>query len=194
MAKRSSWRLSEERRLKLQDELGIPLSNAQLRGHPRKGEPSISLLRKRKSFTPEEKYNEVISLVRRNMSATAARKLAEPVAAKRNGKPRGWFKLPADNPVIALRDFIVIPQHAGAQDLKIAWGSVVAFPGAGNRLRYDTTTEHGSSGSPCFTADLDIVGLHHAAEAKHNPTYNQAVPLWLVARDLRQKGVALEAD
>ena len=74
MAKRSSWRLSEERRLKLQDELGIPLSNAQLRGHPRKGEPSISLLRKRKTFTPEEKYNEVVSLVRRNKSATAAQR------------------------------------------------------------------------------------------------------------------------
>lgn len=73
MAKRSSWRLSEERRLKLQDELGIPVSNAQLRGHPRKGEPSISRLRKRKTFTPEEKYNEVVRLVRRNMSATAAR-------------------------------------------------------------------------------------------------------------------------
>jgi hypothetical protein len=74
MAKRSSWRLCEERRLKLQDELGIQISNAQLRGHPRKGEPSISLLRKRKTFTPEEKYNEVVSLVRRNKSATAAQR------------------------------------------------------------------------------------------------------------------------
>jgi len=43
-------------------------------------------------------------------------------------------------------------------------------------------------------ADLDIVGLHHAAEPKHNPAYNQAVPLWLVARDLAGKGARLETD
>jgi hypothetical protein len=105
--------------------------------------------------------------------------------------PRGWFKLSADAPVVTLRDFVVIPQHAEGHALKIAWGSIVAFPAAGNRVRYDTTTFGGSSGSPCFTADLDIVGLHHAAEAKHNPSYNQAVPLWLIARDLAAKGIKL---
>jgi hypothetical protein len=119
-------------------------------------------------------------------------RLAGPVAARESGKPRGWFILPAESPVVALHDFLVIPQHAESHPLQIAWGSVVAFPG--NRIRYDTTTAQGSSGSPCFTADLDIVGLHHAAEPKHNPAYNQAVPLWLVARDLAGKGVRLETD
>ncbi len=119
-------------------------------------------------------------------------RLTEPVAARESGKPRGWFRLPLDSPVVALRDFIVIPQHAEAHPLQIAWGSVVAFPGT--RIRYDTTTAQGSSGSPCFTADLDIVGLHHAAEAKHNPAYNQAVPLRLVARDLAAKGIVLGTD
>ncbi len=75
MTKRSNGRFSEQRRLKLEEELGAPISSAQLRGHPRKGEPSISLLRKRKTYTPEQKYNEVVSLVRQNRSTTAARKL-----------------------------------------------------------------------------------------------------------------------
>jgi len=121
----------------------------------------------------------------------AVLKLAGQVGPGRSKKPRGWFKLTADSPVIALHDFVVIPQHAEGLVLKIAWGSVVAFPAAGNRVRYDTTTAGGSSGSPCFTADLDIVGLHHAAEAKNNPTYNQAIPLWLVARDLAAKSIKL---
>lgn len=120
-------------------------------------------------------------------------RLAEPVASMHGDGPRGWFELTEDSSVIALHDFIVIPQHAEAQTLRIAWGSVVAFPGVGNRLRYDTTTAPGSSGAPCFTADLDLIGLHHAAEAEYSPTYNQAVPLWLVARDLAAKGIVLES-
>jgi hypothetical protein len=74
MSKKTNWRLSEERRLKLQEEFGTPISNAQLRGHPRKGELSISLLRKRKTYTPEQKYNEIVHLVKNRRSVTAARK------------------------------------------------------------------------------------------------------------------------
>jgi hypothetical protein len=118
-------------------------------------------------------------------------RLAEQVGPGRDSKTRGWFKPALDRPVVALRDFVVIPQHAEGRALAIAWGSVVGFPAGGNRVRYDTTTLAGSSGSPCFTADLDMVGVHHAAEAKHNPTYNQAVPLWLIAQDLETKGVKL---
>lgn len=123
----------------------------------------------------------------------AALRLAEQVGSiPINGdRQRGWFDLVADSPVVAIRDFIMIPQHAAGEELKIAWGSVVEFPCSGNRVRYDTTTAGGSSGSPCFTADLDIVGLHHAAEPAHNPKYNQAVPLWLIARDLEAKHVRL---
>jgi Trypsin-like peptidase domain/Effector-associated domain 1 len=118
-------------------------------------------------------------------------RLAESVGLGRNEKPRGWFTLAADTPVVALHDFVLIPQHAEGHALSVAWGSVVSFPAAGNRLRYDVTTRPGSSGAPCFTADLEIVGLHHAAEAKANPTYNQAVPLWLIARDLDSKSIKL---
>jgi hypothetical protein len=118
-------------------------------------------------------------------------RLAEPVGAIPNRKPRGWFRPALDRPIVALSDFVVIPQHAEGRALAIAWGSVVGFPAGGNRVRYDTTTLAGSSGSPCFTADLEVVGVHHAAEAKHNPSYNQAVPLWLIARDLEIKGTKL---
>jgi Trypsin-like peptidase domain/Effector-associated domain 1 len=103
---------------------------------------------------------------------------------------RGWFNLVADvavRPVVAVQDFLVIPQHAGGNPLEIAWGNVISFPGIGNRVRYDVTTASGSSGSPCFTLDLDIMGLHHAAEPASNPRYNQAIPLWVIAKDLEAK-------
>jgi hypothetical protein len=100
---------------------------------------------------------------------------------------RGWFSLVADvtaRPVVALGDFLLIPQHARGSPLEIAWGNVVSFPGTGNRVRYDVTTAGGSSGSPCFTLDLDVVGLHHAAEPANAPRYNQAIPLWVITKDL----------
>jgi hypothetical protein len=102
---------------------------------------------------------------------------------------RGWFDLVqvADRPVVALHDFLLIPQHPGGDALKISWGNVVSFPGAGSRVRYDATTANGSSGSPCFTLDLDIIGLHHAAEPQNKPRYNQAIPIWLIAKDLETK-------
>jgi hypothetical protein len=103
---------------------------------------------------------------------------------------RGWFHLVSDvtaRPVVALQDFLFIPQHAAGNPLEIAWGNVVSFPGTGNRMRYDVTTASGSSGSPCFTIDLDIIGLHHAAEPGSNPQYNQAIPLWVIAKDLETK-------
>ena len=58
----------------------------------------------------------------------------------RSNNPRGWFELETDGPVVTLRDFVVIPQHAEGHPLEIAWGSVVAFPASGHRVRYDTTT------------------------------------------------------
>jgi hypothetical protein len=107
---------------------------------------------------------------------------------------RGWFNLVtavAARPVVALGDFLFIPQHAGGNPLEIAWGNVTSFPASGNRVRYDVTTASGSSGSPCFTIDLDVIGLHHAAEPASTPRYNQAIPLWAIAKDIEAKAPRL---
>ena len=80
---------------------------------------------------------------------------------------------------------------AGESTREIAWGNVISFPGMGNRVRYDVTTASGSSGAPCFTLDLDIIGLHQAAEPASNPRYNQAIPFWVIAKDLEAKAQAL---
>src|SRR5258708_3718642 len=67
-------RLAPERRTFLERELGVTLSNAQLRGKPRKGELSISVLRLAKKGSAEAKYDYVARQVHKGKSATAARK------------------------------------------------------------------------------------------------------------------------
>jgi V8-like Glu-specific endopeptidase len=104
-------------------------------------------------------------------------------------KMRGWFDLNAERALLAVRDFVVIPQHPKGRMLEVAWGAVLDFNGAGTRVRYDTSTEAGSSGSPCLSVDLDVFGLHHATDPRRNPTFNQAVPLDLIAQDLKSKSI-----
>jgi len=117
--------------------------------------------------------------------------LAEPMgnAALPGGGTRGWFEFGPEAPIVARADAAMIPQHANGRPLEVAFGRVLEFPGAGMRYRYDVTTEGGSSGSPVFNADLTLLGLHHAADPQGQPDYNQAVPLWRIARDLAGRGV-----
>lgn len=104
--------------------------------------------------------------------------LADPIG---NGDRRFYVldKLPR---LLARDDFLFVCQHAQGQMLALAMGTITDFPGKALRVRYDVTTDHGSSGSPCFDAELNLVGLHHAADPAAQPRYNQAVPTWLIAR------------
>ena len=113
-------------------------------------------------------------------------RLAEKVGDQKtsDGNVRGWFNVASDRPVLALGDFVVIPQHAEGRTLEMAWGSVLSFTTHGTRARYDTSTSKGSSGSPCLTVDLDIFGLHHATAPTKKPSFNQAIPLDYIGRDL----------
>jgi hypothetical protein len=50
------------------------LSRSQARGHPRAGELKASTVRKRQTYTPKQKYDEIVRLVHGGKSVTAARK------------------------------------------------------------------------------------------------------------------------
>src|SRR5262245_22864287 len=67
-------RMAQERRIKLESELGVSLSPAQLRGRPRKGELSISVRRIANNGSPEDKLDYVAREVYRGKSASQARK------------------------------------------------------------------------------------------------------------------------
>ena len=76
-----SSRVSESRRERLEKELGVKLSKAQLRGKPKKDELPISVLRLSKGST-EQKYDYVARQVYKGRSATEARKEVKLSAAK----------------------------------------------------------------------------------------------------------------
>lgn len=104
---------------------------------------------------------------------------------------RQHLPLPFAPPIVSQSDYIVIAQHPGGQTAQIALGQVVAYPGNGLRYRYNVTTEPGSSGSPVLDMDLDLVGLHHAADPALQPKYNQGVPIARIKDALEVAGVDL---
>jgi hypothetical protein len=65
-------------------------------------------------------------------------------------------------------DPLFIIQHPKATPLKFAPGSVDDPQIAPNRVAYTVNTEPGSSGSPCFTSDWNVVALHHWGDTNHN--------------------------
>lgn len=84
------------------------------------------------------------------------------------------------------------------QQLSSPWGppqdtkAIIGMNQASTRVRYRTNTEGGSSGSPCFTPDFELVALHHSGDPNfdpaHKPTYNQGIPMSLIAQRLSDHG------
>ena len=113
-----------------------------------------------------------------------ARRLGdEPVTPKGGleAPRRGWLPIPTAAPVFVAKMPLMIAQHPDGTPLKLAVDteSVIAVNAVGNRVRYATNTEAGSSGSPVFDFDWNLVALHHLGDPAydHPPTYNQGVPI-----------------
>jgi V8-like Glu-specific endopeptidase len=68
--------------------------------------------------------------------------------------------------------------------------AVTGLAANGTRVLYQTNTQHGSSGSPCFTSDWDLVALHRA---NHDAQTNEGVPFKAIVESLRQNPKAAAA-
>jgi Trypsin-like peptidase domain len=109
------------------------------------------------------------------------------------GSTRGWmvlpttaFPLPPDSPLLIL-------QHPEGQPMKLAMDTqaVIGPNGNGTRIKYRTNTDPGSSGSPCFTMDWDLVALHHYGDPRWQaPLFNQGVPINLIRQRIEAQGFA----
>ncbi len=109
-----------------------------------------------------------------------------------DGAVRGWFSLPrAQLPLVAGAPIIIV-QHPNAEPVKVALDTDGVLPTPANnpyRLRYATNTENGSSGSPVFSMNWDLVALHHYGDRKRlDPLFNQGVPAALIRAELARKG------
>ena len=109
------------------------------------------------------------------------------------GAARGWIALPKAVLPLAADGPILIVQHPEGTPMKLAMDTqaVIGLNGNGTRINYRTNTDPGSSGSPVFTMDWDLVALHHSGDpAWVNPTYNQGVPIELVRQRIEAGGFA----
>lgn len=93
---------------------------------------------------------------------------------------RGWVDLHRTVPDLQTDDPILIVQHPDGAPMKLALDTqaIIGANENGTRLRYSTNTEVGSSGSPCFSMNWEIVALHHFGDPAWNqPKFNQGVPI-----------------
>ena len=107
------------------------------------------------------------------------------------GAARGWISLPANVLPLQVDAPILIVQHPLGLPMKLALDTqaVIGLKADGARLRYRTNTDFGSSGSPVFNMDWDIVALHHFGDPNwQNPIFNQGVPIELIRQHITQKG------
>jgi len=111
-----------------------------------------------------------------------------------NAPTRGSIDLglsPDASPGAGTSVFIV--QHPKGQPLALAMETqgMLKANGNGTRLRYQTNTEGGSSGSPVFDQEWKLIALHHAGDPDfselHHPDYNQGVPIHLIVNLLKKR-------
>jgi Trypsin-like peptidase domain/Effector-associated domain 1 len=95
-------------------------------------------------------------------------------------QPRGWITPPTPVPPMARGNQVFLVQHPQREPLQLAIGTVEGFNASGTRVRHTANSKHGSSGSPCLNADLQLVALHHAHDPAYPPQWNQAVPFGLI--------------
>lgn len=106
-------------------------------------------------------------------------RLAEPI-----GKKRGWFRPKWHE---FTRDEVqLILQHPDGRPLELGIGRVIAVVASPQpRVTYTTNTEKGSSGSPAFTMDWQLVALHHWGIGGMN---NVGIPMSAIWQKLVVKG------
>jgi Trypsin-like peptidase domain len=105
--------------------------------------------------------------------------------------PRGWIALPKAVVPLPADSPILIVQHPNGSPVKLALDTqaVLGLNGNGTRIRYRTNTDPGSSGSPVFTMDWDLVALHHYGDPKwQQPLFNQGVPIELIRQRIDKGG------
>jgi Trypsin-like peptidase domain/Effector-associated domain 1 len=106
---------------------------------------------------------------------------------------RGWIDAAGTAHDFLAQRALYIVQHPDGSPMQVAIDSnaVIGTNGNGTRVRYTTTTQPGSSGSPCFGPDWSWVALHHSGDPKYvlgqMPQFNQGVPLAAIEALLQKR-------
>lgn len=118
----------------------------------------------------------------------------ESVPTSKGDITRGWLAPSAITRLYKETPLIIL-HHPEEEPLSfsISEKSVFGYNESMTRIYHSTNTSHGSSGSPCFTNEWELVALHHAAKRKEadEDEHNVAIPMIAISRDLSRKGLFL---
>jgi hypothetical protein len=117
-------------------------------------------------------------------------------SAEPDAPSRGWVE-PSSEPYDFVPDTpLLILQHPRGQPLKLVLktDAIIGVNANRTRVMYRTNTMRGSSGSPCFNINWELVALHHLGDPDftptHSPEYNQGIPFDVILELLEQHGLA----
>ena len=106
--------------------------------------------------------------------------------------PRGWIEIPGTAYDFPPDTPLFVVQHPKGAPLKLALdtNAVIGLNGNDTRVAYRTNTEPGSSGSPVFDQNWNLVALHHSGDPDSiMPSYNEGVPFSAIVALLQQRGL-----
>jgi hypothetical protein len=121
------------------------------------------------------------------------------VGEKAFGEARGYLKL-SDVPTgfgFEAKSPMFIVQHPEGRPIRLALDTNAVKDVNANRTRvtYTTNTEKGSSGSPCFDQNWNLIALHHSGdpnfEPDHRPEFNEGIPIDSIVKALQKAGVPI---
>lgn len=104
---------------------------------------------------------------------------------------RGFIEMPDDEPLYEPQTKLTIIQHPEGVTLKEATGNILGVNSNKTRLFYDTQTEPGSSGSPCFNAQMQLIALHNSGIPRKR---NAGIPIMRIKENLEEKGIILSTE
>jgi V8-like Glu-specific endopeptidase len=108
---------------------------------------------------------------------------------------RGWLELPQNAYNFVPDTPVFILQHPKGSPLKLAIGerSVIEVNENQTRVKHRTNTAGGSSGSPCFSQNWELIALHHSGDPDfdpdNKPSYNEAIPVAAIVNLMKERGV-----
>ncbi len=112
-----------------------------------------------------------------------------------HAKTRGWVSLPAAPWPFADQSSLFILQHPKGAPMNLALDleAKMTLNTNGTRVIYQTGTEAGSSGSPCFNQFWDVIALHHAGDPSYPDlfpgSFNEGIPINRIVERLQAKGL-----
>ena len=125
----------------------------------------------------------------------------EPPGPFKNGVPgldpeeekRGWIKVAHELQSAEPKKDLIIFQHPKGDTIKFSIGRLLdpSLNKNKTRFRYDTNTQGGSSGSPCFNSKWQWIGIHHAGDPDWMAQYNQGIPVKAILDSLSKNSITL---